>query len=197
MNDEASIQSWEESLAIGQQGVDHIVEFLHSEVVRSNWAHTELVHRIEEDKRYQVRGIDLLWVVQRENFLKCVTVEVKSDRNHHTGNFFFETVSVEERSKPGAFLITRAEWLFYYFVVSKELYCIPIRTAKPWFLTYETEFVQRKVRTVRTERGQPACDSTWTTLGRLVPIKRAIREIPGVRRFAQREGVWTDLSNAL
>lgn len=177
------IQDWKQSLAVGQQAVSAVTAFLQSPVVKSTWFATQLVHSVEDDPRYQPLGIDLLWVVPEQNFLRSMTVEVKGDRYDKTGNFFFETVSDLERSTTGGFVITRAEWLFYYFINSGQLYCLPMTYVKPWFLTNLRRFRERIAQSQRDQ-------NQWRTAGRLVPITTALREVPSIKAFAQQEGRW-------
>jgi len=169
-------QNWHESLAIGQIAVQEVVKFLHSDWVKQQWLPTQLVHSVEDDPRYQPMGIDLLWVVWERSFLRCMTVEVKGDRNDRTGNFFFETVSNIDRTTTGGFVITKAEWLFYCFVGPGKLYCLPMAEVKPWFLQNQQRFPERLAASKRDE-------SRWRTAGRLVPIDILLREVPSVKGF--------------
>lgn len=180
-----NVQNWNESLEIGAKAVHQVCNFLNSEVAKHTWLNTELVHNVEEDPRYQGYDIDLLWVIPVGEFLRCYTVEVKGDRNHETGNFFFETVSVEHRQKPGAFIISRAEWFFYYFVNNGELYCLPMDKLRPWFVEHEKRFPERRSHSENSER-----KSKWSTLGRIVPIRVVLSEVKDIRLFRNVDGVW-------
>lgn len=88
-HDQHREQQWDESLRTGQRAVRAVTNFLESDLVKRSWFHTQLVQSVEEEPRYQPLGIDLLWVVRESSFLRCITVEVKGDRNDQTGNFFF------------------------------------------------------------------------------------------------------------
>lgn len=177
------IQEWNQSLAVGQQAVHAVTTFLQSPVVKTTWFATQIVHSVEDDPRYQPLGIDLLWVVPERSFLRSMTVEVKGDRYEKTGNFFFETVSDLQRSTTGGFVITRAEWLFYYFINSSTLYCLPMEFVKPWFVENMGRFRERIAQSQRDQ-------SHWRTAGRLVPIVTARREVPAIKAFQQQHGVW-------
>jgi hypothetical protein len=185
MKNEQRLQNWKQSLAIGAQGVAEVSDFLKCDLVRKNWLDTHFVHNVEQDVRYQGSDIDLLWVVPVNNFLRCLTIEVKTDRNNHTGNFFFETVSVESRDKPGAFIITRAEWLFYYFINSKQLYCFPMADLKPWFVKNENEFEERRAYSEDNDK-----KLNWSTVGKIIPIDKVINEISTSRIFRMRGDLW-------
>jgi hypothetical protein len=177
------IQEWNQSLAVGQQAVSAVTAFLQSPVVKTTWFATQLVHSVEDDPRYQPLGIDLLWVVPERSFLRSMTVEVKGDRYEKTGNFFFETVSDLQRSTTGGFVITRAEWLFYYFINSGKLYCLPMEVVKPWFVANLGRFRERIAQSQRDQ-------NQWRTAGRLVPIVTALREVSAIKAFQQTNGVW-------
>lgn len=176
-------QQWQQSLAVGQQTVQVVTDFLHSPVVKATWFATHLVHSVETDPRYQPLGIDLLWVVTERTFLRSITVEVKGDRYAKSGNFFFETVSDLGRSTVGGFVITRAEWLFYYFIQRGLLYCLPMEHVKPWFVDQVGRF---RERVAQSQHGS----SQWRTAGQLVPIATVLAEIPAIRIFQQQDGVW-------
>lgn len=180
-------QDWQQSLAIGQQAVQEVVKFLHTDLVKQRWFDTRLVQSVEDDPRYQPLGIDLLWVVPERSFLRCMTVEVKGDRYANTGNFFFETVSNIRRTTTGGFVITKAEWLFYYFLTSGKLYCLPMAVVKPWFIENKTRFKER-VASSRRE------SSTWQTAGRLVPITTVLREVSAVKAFCKKQENWEILA---
>ena len=84
------------------------------------WPQTVTVHNVEEDPAYQEHDVDLLWTIMERGRLRIIPVEIKGDRYHQTGNFFFETVSNEGKGTAGCFLYTKAEWLFYYFVEDRK-----------------------------------------------------------------------------
>ena len=183
MNPPNRIQEWNQSLALGQQAVHAVTAFLQSPVVKTTWFATQIVHSVEDDPRYQPLGIDLLWVVPERSFLRSMTVEVKGDRYEKTGNFFFETVSDLQRSTTGGFVITRAEWLFYYFLNSGMLYCLPMEFVKPWFVENMGRFRERIAQSQRDQ-------NHWRTAGRLVPIMTARREVPAIKAFHYQNGEW-------
>jgi len=182
-------QDWQQSLSIGKQAVQEVVKFLHTPSVKQHWFDTRLVHSVEDDVRYQPLGIDLLWVVPERSFLRCITIEVKGDRYASTGNFFFETVSDINRTTTGAFVITKAEWLFYYFLTTGALYCLPMEFVKPWFIENKARF-KAKVASSRREA------STWQTAGRLVPIATVLHEVKAVKAFRKVNESWEALATA-
>lgn len=164
--------------SIARRAAADVTHFL-----ETTWPGTVAVHNVEEHPAYQVHDVDLLWsFVNGDGELRVIPVEIKGDRYHRTGNFFFETVSNEGKGTAGCFLYTRAEWLFYYFVEIGRLYCLPMYSVRPWFEANLYQFKERRTSTpVANGRKR------YITVGRLVPIKMVLREVPGVLQF-QRQG---------
>ena len=133
---------------------------------------TLAVRNVEDDPAYRILDVDLLWTTATRTY----RVEIKGDRHHASGNFFFETWSNRERGTPGCFLYTAADLLFYYFVVPRRLYILPLPATREWFLPRQADFRERAT-TTPTPRGH------YTTVGRLVPVARVRREVRGVHRY--------------
>lgn len=150
------------------------------------WAQTVFVHNVEDEAAYQAYDVDLLWsIVDSAGQLRIIPLEIKGDRYHRTGNFFFETVSNEGKGTVGCFLYTRAEWLFYYFVDSGALYCLPMHAVRPWF---EEEL--ERFREQRTSTPVGDGKKRYVTVGRLVPIQTVLDEVPGVLCYQKTEDGW-------
>ncbi len=148
------------------------------------WPQTVAVHNVEEDAAYQAHDVDLLWtVVGSSGRLRTIAIEIKGDRYHRTGNFFFETVSNASKNSPGCFLYTRAAWLFYYFVEVGTLYCLPMLHTRPWFLHNQERFREQRTST-------PVGGDSYVTIGYLVPIQTALSELPGVLVYQKEDGRW-------
>ena len=129
------------------------------------------VVNVENDPDYQRRDIDLIWITQTGQML----VEIKGDRWEKTRNFFFETHSNQEKGTPGCFLYTEADWLFYYFVNTRELYRLPMPKTREWFKITMRRFRERSTTT-------SVGNSHYTTVGRLVPITTVMLEVSGVKK---------------
>jgi hypothetical protein len=137
------------------------------------WSKPETVNvrNIELEPAFQQIDVDLIWVTQNSSY----KVEIKGDRWHKTGNFFFETHSNKEKGTPGCFIYTQADWLFYYFVSLQTLYMLPMPATRDWFITNINRFQERSTRT-------SVGISYYTTVGRLVPIAVVMTEVPSVRK---------------
>lgn len=132
---------------------------------------TEEVINVENIAKYQNQDIDLIWRTKS----KSLKIEIKGDRWHQTGNFFFETHSNEEKNTPGCFIYTQSDYIFYYFITTQLLYALPMPATRTWFIGKMTQFKERKTTT-------PVKSGFYTTVGRLVPIKQVLKEVKGVKK---------------
>ncbi len=137
------------------------------------WSKPETVNvrNIELEPAFQQIDVDLIWVTQNSSY----KVEIKGDRWHNTGNFFFETHSNKEKGTPGCFIYTQADRLFYYYVSLQTKYMLPMPATRDWFITNINRFQERSTRT-------SVGNSYYTTVGRLVPIAVVMTEVPSVRK---------------
>lgn len=135
---------------------------------------TVAVTNVEDDPVYRAKDIDLLWQVNTANGqLKTVRIEVKGDRWHKSGNYFFETCSNTGKGTPGCFMYTEADYVYYLFVEERELHILPMPATRVWFTKHLSEFRERETST-------PVGDGKfYVTVGRLVPRKRVLAEVPG------------------
>jgi hypothetical protein len=136
---------------------------------------TIAVINVEDDKHFQRKDIDLLWIYKYRGKEYMKRVEIKADRYARTGNYFIETISNQQKNTKGCFLYTEADLLFYYFVDTKELNSIPMPLAREWFLVNENRFVEKELSTKVGNKG------FYTSKGRLVPKKIMNKEVKGVK----------------
>ena len=131
------------------------------------------VHDVQEDPRFQARGIDLVW---ERSGGRLLGVEVKGDRQAgRRGTYFFELVSNLEKDTPGCFLYTRAELLLYVFLQTLEVHHLPVPATRAWFLARAGGY---PLRHARTRVGPEA----YTTVGAVVPVHDVLRAVAGARR---------------
>lgn len=131
---------------------------------------TRRVRNVEGDREFRKRDIDLVWETDKGE----ITIEIKGDTYHRTGNFFLETLSNQERNTPGCFMYTEADFVFYYFVTIKKLYILPMPETRDWFREHLGEF---RERATETEIGN---GEHYTTVGRLVPIATLLANVPTI-----------------
>jgi len=148
------------------RAVELVRAFLLSDVPGSQ------IHDVQDDPRFQHRGVDLLWERPGEEVLG---VEVKGDRQGRRGTFFLELISNAEKNTPGCFLYSRADLLAYVFLDRRELHLLPLPAAREWFLRHASEF---SLRHAHTRVG----GKRYTTVGATVSARRALAEVPGMRR---------------
>jgi hypothetical protein len=160
---------------IGSLAINHVTAYLHLK------PQTSSVISVEKDKAYQSQGIDLLWnYVGRWDAHYTDTIEVKGDRWYNSGNYFFETVSNQERNTEGCFLYSKADYLYYYFL-NKELHIIPLPAARQWFLSQIDSFPEKMTSTASASYSEEA---KYHTVGRLVPrdlLRNAVQGVSVVR----------------
>ncbi|WP_414039354.1 hypothetical protein ACJU26_09000 [Acidithiobacillus sp. M4-SHS-6] len=87
---------------------------------------------MENDKRYQPRGIDYFWIRHQENVTRLDSVEVKTD-TWDTGNLYLELVANEEREKPGWLYTSEAQWLSYVVLPQSRMYLVPFPELREWY----------------------------------------------------------------
>lgn len=128
-----------------------------------------LVHDVQNDPRFQHRGVDLLW--EREGH-PVFGIEVKGDRQgRRRGNYFFELVSNVEKDSPGCFLYSVADLLLYVFLDAREVHALELKVVRDWFVPRAKEY---PLKTTKTRTGA----LLYTTVGAIVPIKEVRRCVP-------------------
>lgn len=159
--------TYETSVEVAKQAAQEISAWL------KTFDETVSVRNVEAEPEFQKMDIDLLWQTTRDTY----RVEIKADRWHRTGNFFFETHSNKEKHTPGCMLYTQADYIFYYFIETGVLYVLPVQKTQSWFRKNYKRFQERATTT-------PVGTASYTTVGRLVPIRTALKEIPGIKKVA-------------
>ncbi len=131
------------------------------------------VHDVQQDPRFQHRGVDLLW---EHPDGRVLGVEVKGDRQGRRGNYFFELVSNLERDTPGCFLYTTADLYLYAFLDLGEVHHLPLPDTRDWFLARSKQF---ELRHTKTRTGK----ASYTTVGALVPVNSVQSEVETASRW--------------
>ena len=147
---------FEKQLEVGKKANREIVKYLKS------LSHTLAVIDVEEDKMFQEKDIDLIYIFLKNKKIMVETIEIKGDMQEKTGNFFMETVSNKEKKTKGCFLYSEADYFFYYFINTNELNVIPLKKARKYVIAHFSEF---KMREVQTKVG----GSFYESQGLLVP----------------------------
>jgi hypothetical protein len=129
------------------------------------------VHDVQEDPRFQHRGVDLLWELPSG---QVRGVEVKGDRQPRRRNYFFELVSNVERDTPGCFLYSGADLLTYVFLAQAELHVLPLRAVREWFLPRARLYPLKRAF---TQTGA----LRYTTVGAVVPVREVLEAVAEAR----------------
>ncbi len=147
---------------IASQGAEEITTFLLSLPT------TVKVVNVEKNRLYQNKDIDLLWYVRSKKTGEIVkkSIEIKAD-TYLSQNYFFETVSNTVRNTPGCFLITESDFVFYYFIKTKELHILPTNEVRNWFLDNQEKFCEATTSTSGPNRFY------YSSKGRKVPKRTA------------------------
>lgn len=140
----------------GQKAVRDCIKYLLS------LPQTRKVLDVQEDESFREQDIDLLVWIDKNGTPQKKRIEVKGDRYHNTGNYFFETVSNKSKQTPGCFIYTKCDFLFYYFIDAQELHILTMPDVRNWFLKNQARF---KISQTST----PVRDGHYITVGRLVP----------------------------
>jgi hypothetical protein len=125
-----------------------------------------LVHDVQNDPRFQHRGVDLLWDVPGEHVRG---IEVKGDRQGgRRGTYFFELISNAEKDSPGCFLYSTADLMVYVFLDRQETHLLELKAIRDWFIPRAKQY---PLKTTKTRTGA----ALYTTVGAIVPV-REVRE---------------------
>lgn len=152
-------------MGAAQRAVEHARDWLLSSEPGSR------IHDVQEDPRFQHRGVDLLWELPSG---EVRGIEVKGDRQPRRRRYFFELVSNLERDTPGCFLYSGADLMVYVFLAQAELHVLPLPAVREWFLPRAKEY---ELRHTFTQTGA----IRYTTVGAVVPVKDVRDSVPEVR----------------
>ncbi len=158
-----------EANEVAKKASDEIEKYLRSKQETIN------IINVENDPYYRSKGIDLIWEYEKNGVKKIINIEVKGDRWYKTGNYFFEIISNEQRSTPGCFLYSEADYLFYYFIEEKELHIIPLKAAREWFLKNIDYFQEKRTSTPTKDGGY------YNTVGKIVSRDFLNKAIKGIK----------------
>ncbi len=127
------------------------------------------IHDVQDDPRFQDRGIDLLWEQPGQPVLG---VEVKGDRQgYRRGNYFFELLSNAEKDTPGCFLYSQADLFVYVFVDVGHVHVMQLKSVREWFLPRAQNY---PLKSTKTRTGK----IFYTTVGAIVPVREVLLAVP-------------------
>ena len=148
------VHDFKKSIVVGDYGEKIIKEYL-----QSNPRIVE-VEDVSNIPRYQNRDIDL--IVQFDDG-RAAAIEIKTD-TYTSGNIFFETMSNVEHNVVGCMYKTKADYLFYYFTETRELYILNMDKYRAWFEANKSHFKRKQFKNVNRQR-----NGTYTSVGYTIP----------------------------
>lgn len=129
------IHRFDKSIIIGEKGEEEIIKFLQK---NTNIKEIKNVSNIDE---YRLKDIDL--IVHFKNG-QSYSLEIKTD-TFDSGNIFYETLSCIETQTLGCFEKTQADYIFYFFIKTKELYILKTNEYRKWFHTNIDKFNRKEI----------------------------------------------------
>lgn len=143
------------SIIVGNAGERTVINFL------KNRENVKSIREVQELKVFRDKDIDLI-VELKDN--RNYSVEIKTD-TYNSGNIFYETMSSVETESLGCMEKTEADYLFYYFVYTKELYILDMKKYRNWFYVNKSNFQLKILKNKRFDA------STYTSMGYTIPKK--------------------------
>ena len=143
-----------QSIIVGAKGEEIIKKYLASS------KDVKDIKDVSSIRTYQLQDIDLLITLQDDS---SVSAEIKTD-TYTSGNIFFETMSNLEHNVAGCMYKTKADYLFYYFTQTKELYIMNMEAYRNWFEENKANFNCKKLKNRNRKN-----DGTYTSVGYTIP----------------------------
>ncbi len=110
----------------GKAGEEEVLDFLSNSGVLTG---LKKIKNVTQNKEYQQKDIDaILYFKNGEIF----TAEIKTDSYSDSGNIVYEVWSSEEDQIPRCMYVCQADYLYYYFPESGELYQFKMDKYKEW-----------------------------------------------------------------
>jgi hypothetical protein len=133
------------------------------------------VINVESEEKYREQDIDIIWIRKNGSNIHETFIEVKTDYQEQTGNYFLETISNDLKGTLGCFLYTEANYVYYYFINIKELHILPMPSSRDWFIINMGRF--KEIPTSTSSNG----NILYRTIGRIVPKNVMQKEVEGIQ----------------
>ena len=166
------IHNFKQSNIIGKTGEEIVLNWIRN---RSNIRKITDVSTIE---KYRDEDIDCI-LEFTDN--KKKTGEIKTD-TYLSGNIFYETVSNLEYGTLGCMEKSKADYLFYYFINSDELYIIDFPKYKKWFNENKHRFDCKKLKNKNKRE-----NGIYNSIGYTIPKVLFEREFNAYKKFKIQE----------
>ena len=157
-------EGYKESCRVGADGVKELLPLLERESFQGRFVITDKGN-ISEFLQKSVG--DVIFNSKNQSIW---SIEIKTERENRTGNFFLETWSNRSRLTPGWMITLKADFLWYYFQDVKTLYSIHLPDLQKW------AFIDGKIYRY-PEKEQKRYNQLNDTWGRCVNISHVESEV--------------------
>lgn len=131
------IHEFKKSLQVGLKGEQDIIEFLKlNKNIKS-------IENVTLNEIYMKKDIDFIIFFKDKKY----TIEIKTD-TYDSGNLYYETISCIETKTLGCFEKTEADYIFYYFIKTKELYILDTKQYRKWFTLNINSFKKKTIKNI-------------------------------------------------
>lgn len=177
------MSAYSETSKIGAKGVRLILPFLKETSLDGQLVTTDKGRLSEElQKKYGD-------IFMNNSSGNIIAVEVKTEVEQKTQNFFLETWSNRSRRTVGWMFALDADILIYLFWDTKTFYSIPFKKLQVWSFDKASRLSLTGRIYDYIEKPMKKYDQLNDTYGRCVPIADIEREV-GFRRYRQVAGIW-------
>lgn len=144
---------FKDSILVGEEGERIITSYL------QGLTNISAIKDVRDMDDFRDMDIDLvLKTIEGE----IISIEIKTD-TYDTGNLFYEYLSCIETGILGCMEKTQADYIFYYFTKTKELYILPVPQFREWVHKKTYNFQTKKLFNNRHDL------SKYTSAGYLIP----------------------------
>lgn len=158
------VHSFKESKSnVGDVGEEVIIKYLKQQ---KDVAEVECVR---DSKEHREKDIDII-LTRKDGSVE--TIEIKTD-SYKSGNLFYETYSCIETGSIGCLEKTEANYIYYYFIKTRELYVLKTDSFRRWFNINKPIFPEKQIKNKRYNGG------TYTSIGHTIPksiLERSFRK---------------------
>jgi hypothetical protein len=155
---------FEQASLIGSNGVNDLLPLLERESFQGRFVITDKGNLSE----FLQKSVgDVIFNCKNQ---KVWTIEIKTEKDNKTGNFYLETWSNLSRYTPGWLQTLKTDFLWYYFQSDRLLYSILFAKLREW------AFKKQRIY-VFPERKQAKYNQLNDTWGRCVPISIIEKEV--------------------
>jgi hypothetical protein len=156
--------SFQESVSASAEGTQIVIDWL------NQLPNLISVWDVQENPFFQERDIDFI-VTRKPGITQAIEIKVDS-YYHRSPNIFWEEMSNVELDNPGCLMHSQATHIYYYFHPGDMLYIFNLPETRQWYSDNKHRFQEKQLKN-KCGRNK---ESTFTTLGRIIPRDVFIKE---------------------